>query len=1131
MPDVSIDEFLQTLEQSQLVSADRLTSLRGQLKSADDSCRSVTAKAIARRLVADGLLTRWQAEMLMSGQTAFVLDRYKVLEPVGRGGMGTVFKAEDVESGAVVAVKVMAGRYTNNEKLVSRFKREIRAAATLDSPHVVRAFDGGNIAKTHFLVMEYVEGENVDEIAARMGRMPLGAACEVIRQAALGLQHAHERGLVHRDIKPSNLMLSWDDSDRPVVKIFDMGLVLLTRDVDDTGVTRPGQVMGTPDYMSPEQGWNTADVDIRTDIFSLGCTLFRLVSGRVPYSGDNPLQVLLARCSSDAPPIRSVVSTVPAEFESVLSKIMARDPDERFQTPVEVAKALQPFCRVPTRKTFANRRQRESNGDSNQATSAGEDQQATQNELTFQQFLKDLRSNDKPAMLSDDGEEFPSLSPPPASSRGRAETHGRASSAGTRRSASRREAKQTRRLPWLPAAGTVVALLIVVGLVSMLPGRSDEGANVATTTGSPVEPTTGTKRNESIESADGQNNVDATTATQQTVSDTPSGTTSNSAESQAGMAGNSEPGNADATELDVRLNDFPVSRVAPGRRIRTRIGVLSTNKPPADLQFRLTDDAPAGAVVDEQSGMFEWTPDESAVGVHRFALELLRSGKDVLDRIPVEITVVATPPLPELATVPDQTVVAGEPLLVTVKPMADSAVPPGSKFETGPGSPDGLAIDGASGLLTWTPAKDVRGTFEVAVRLTGQSSNAPAGPDEAAVTRFRITVKPPMPTTNTDTVAGVAKIPDEAEQKVAEEQIREVLRRDFAQARSTAARRALAMKLLVRAKQQQSLAGPALYVLLRLAREYALRARDYETALEAVRLTAELFGEDSIQLAIDCFETFRVKGVTPVDLIIAEEHALRLARDAVEQDRFVNAAQLLAVPRATARQTKNTELIQNVVAMTELADKLKTDDGSKPIRSAEVSLAKTELLDALSGWMFQPILEGPDSLAFVNHSDRELADKGRSLWQVNDGRATISAPNQNALTGFLDRSRRFERFTLRARISGDSTTGLIYFGAPVSGRFNGFQLQLSPQDFCQIKRNGTNQPVARPFGSIPRNPDGWDHLELRVNGPDVAVLVNGVRILEAQLTDTTAGYIGLDAYLGFGNPTAQLKLEDVRVRE
>lgn len=303
------------------------------------------ADGLAAELVRQGLLTSWQASQLLKGQTGFVLQHYKLLEAIGKGGMGHVFKAIDSRDSSIVAVKVMSRKLSSNQNLVNRFRREIRASSRLNCPWIVRTIDAGRVGKIDFMVMEFVNGDQLDNILQRISTLPASVACEIARQAALGLQHAHEQKMVHRDIKPANLMIDWTSDNTGVVKIMDMGLVRLSEDDEErTAVTRAGQVMGTPDYMSPEQGWNTASVDIRSDIYSLGCTLFRLLTGKVPFPGENPLQVLMARCSRDVPPASSLRPELAAPIDQLLQKMTRRDPQERFQTPAEVAAALEPFC-------------------------------------------------------------------------------------------------------------------------------------------------------------------------------------------------------------------------------------------------------------------------------------------------------------------------------------------------------------------------------------------------------------------------------------------------------------------------------------------------------------------------------------------------------------------------------------------------------------------------------------------------------------------------------------------------------------------------------------------------------------------------------------------------------------------
>jgi WD40 repeat protein len=337
----SIETFLGQLEQSRLLSADELRVVRAEAGAAGPD---LVVVEFARRLVDQGRLTWWQVEELNSGRTSFFFGKYKLLGELGRGGMGAVYKAVQVPLGRIVALKVMSPKLVSDEQAIARFHREIEAAAALSHPNVVTAFDADQVAGTHFLVMEYVEGESLAELLKREGRLPIATGCEYIRQAALGLTHAHERGMAHRDIKPANLLLTHTPDGQPLVKILDMGLARFTCDSrEETELTSTGQVMGTPDYMAPEQARSTKSADIRSDIYSLGCTLFRELTGRVAFDGENALEKLMARAMGDAPSLREFVPDAPAGLESVLARMLARDPAARYQTPVEVALALEPF--------------------------------------------------------------------------------------------------------------------------------------------------------------------------------------------------------------------------------------------------------------------------------------------------------------------------------------------------------------------------------------------------------------------------------------------------------------------------------------------------------------------------------------------------------------------------------------------------------------------------------------------------------------------------------------------------------------------------------------------------------------------------------------------------------------------
>ena len=272
------------------------------------------------------------------------LGQYEIIERIGRGGMGTVYKALHPHLKRIVAVKVLPQERLRDPQAVVRFKREMEAVGRLDHPHLVRAHDAGEADGQHFLVMEYLDGTDLRKLARERGPLPVADACEFIRQAALGLQHAHEHGLVHRDVKPSNLMITSDGT----VKVLDLGLARLMDEAIPAGdMTSAGQIVGTADFIAPEQGQDTRNADARSDIYSLGCTLYYLLAGRVPFSGpgyDTFGKKLLAHTREPIPPIQAIRKDVPEAVASIIERMTAKAPAERFQTAAEVAAVLAPLA-------------------------------------------------------------------------------------------------------------------------------------------------------------------------------------------------------------------------------------------------------------------------------------------------------------------------------------------------------------------------------------------------------------------------------------------------------------------------------------------------------------------------------------------------------------------------------------------------------------------------------------------------------------------------------------------------------------------------------------------------------------------------------------------------------------------
>jgi serine/threonine protein kinase len=270
---------------------------------------------------------------------------YHITRELGRGGMGVVYLAHNRLLGRDEVFKVVNRHMLNRPGVADRFLREVRAAAKLHHPNIVTAYSAFHAGDGLVLAMEYVEGLDLARLVKAKGPLPVAHACYFAHQAALGLQHAHERGMVHRDIKPGNLMLS-RQGDRPVVKVLDFGLAKATREAPaDGGLTHEGQMLGTPDYIAPEQIRDAQSADIRADIYSLGCTLHFLLSGEPPFRAASLYDLLQAHFSMAAGPLNLARPEVPMELAALVAKMMAKEPGRRPQTPGEVAKALAPFFR------------------------------------------------------------------------------------------------------------------------------------------------------------------------------------------------------------------------------------------------------------------------------------------------------------------------------------------------------------------------------------------------------------------------------------------------------------------------------------------------------------------------------------------------------------------------------------------------------------------------------------------------------------------------------------------------------------------------------------------------------------------------------------------------------------------
>jgi eukaryotic-like serine/threonine-protein kinase len=337
----SVTGFLDVLRQNHLLTSGQCE----ELISAQD--QFADPRALAKELVRRGWLTPYQVNQLFLGKVQeLLLGPYLLLERLGEGGMGTVYKARNWKVGKIVALKVIRKERLQKVDVVKRFQREIRAAIHLSHPNVVMAYDADEVAGTLYFAMEYVDGIDLAQLVKASGPLPVPVACDYVRQAALGLQHAHERGLVHRDIKPHNLLVTpkpTSSSTIGTVKILDMGLARLVQCEDGeslSALTQEGTVIGTPDYIAPEQAMGAHDVDIRADLYSLGCTLYFLLTGRPPFPGGTLTAKLLQHKLEEPEPVEKLRRDVPAGVAALVRKLMAKRPEDRFQTPAELAQVL-----------------------------------------------------------------------------------------------------------------------------------------------------------------------------------------------------------------------------------------------------------------------------------------------------------------------------------------------------------------------------------------------------------------------------------------------------------------------------------------------------------------------------------------------------------------------------------------------------------------------------------------------------------------------------------------------------------------------------------------------------------------------------------------------------------------------
>jgi serine/threonine protein kinase len=363
----SLATFVDSLMTNRLLQPDQLNKVTSELMT-----RIRDARALARELVQRGWLTVYQVNQIFQGHARdLVLGHYRILDMLGEGGVSKVYRAFHTNKRIPVALKVVRKELLSNTEAIRQFQQETKTIATLSHPNIVQTVEADAIGGTHFFAMEYIEGIDLGKLVRLSGPLPIIVSCDFIRQAALGLQHAHERCLVHRDIKPANLFLITPTGTDPTVdplkslqvgaqiKILDWGLADIRVPAaagkqEAANTLMREETIGTADYLAPEQAVDATKVDIRADIYSLGCAFYYLLTSQPPFPGGSLLQKLLKHREAPPPSINEKRPEAPPGLAAVLQKMVAKKPEDRYRTPASVAAALSGFVKNASSRSTMN---------------------------------------------------------------------------------------------------------------------------------------------------------------------------------------------------------------------------------------------------------------------------------------------------------------------------------------------------------------------------------------------------------------------------------------------------------------------------------------------------------------------------------------------------------------------------------------------------------------------------------------------------------------------------------------------------------------------------------------------------------------------------------------------------------
>ena len=352
---MSATVFLEQLRESSLLSDQQLEEVARRFSQSQQG----DTQTLIAELVTKGILTPYQVKQLGQGNAKkLVLGQYRILDEIGRGGFGHVYKALHTLMNRIVALKVISPELIENERVRRWFRREVQATTQLSHPNIVMAHDANEVDGVLFLVMEYVEGADLDTIIKKQGRLPIPRSCEIIRQVAVALQHAYEKGLVHRDIKPANLLIPGynpkaERSEKrssammplSLVKVVDFGLARLhdANQNQSLMLLHEKGFVGTPDFVSPEQARDVHNADVRSDIYSLGCTFYYALTGRKPFQAESVLETVVKNLETEPPTVESLRPEVPFQLGAIVRRMMAKDASRRFQTPADLVDELEDY--------------------------------------------------------------------------------------------------------------------------------------------------------------------------------------------------------------------------------------------------------------------------------------------------------------------------------------------------------------------------------------------------------------------------------------------------------------------------------------------------------------------------------------------------------------------------------------------------------------------------------------------------------------------------------------------------------------------------------------------------------------------------------------------------------------------